>query len=151
MPCCASHICHMLFNSFSHPGIRATKKLISTHFVWPKMHSDIKKWTRYCLPCQLSKVTHHTVSLLSSFLVPDTWFDNIHVDIVGPLPPSHGSMYLLTCVACFTCLPEAFPLKDISADSVTHTLVSCWIALLAILLAKAGSFNHLCGNNSLTC
>ena len=86
----------MVFNSFhslSHPGIRATQKLISTRFVWPKMHSDIKRWTRSCLPCQLSKVTRHTVSPLSSFPVPDARFDNIHVDIVGPLPPSHGWMY----------------------------------------------------------
>ena len=96
------------------------------------MHSDIKRWTRSCSPCQLSKVTRHTVSPLSSFPVPDTWFDNIHVDIVDPLLPSHGWMYLLTYVDHFTRWPEAFSLKDISADSVARALVSGWIARFGI-------------------
>ena len=82
----------LVFNSLhhlSHPGIRATQQLIASRFVWPKMHSDIKWWVRSCLQCQRSKVTRHNVSPLSTLPTPDTRFDNIHVDIVGPLPPSH--------------------------------------------------------------
>ena len=76
------HVLH----SLSHPGIRATQELISTRFVWPHMKRDIKQWTRSCLQCQCSKITRHTVAPLSSFPIPDSRFDNIHVDIVGPLP-----------------------------------------------------------------
>ena len=34
-------------------------------------------------------------------------FDNIHIDIVGPLPPSSGYTYILTCIDHFTSWPEA--------------------------------------------
>ena len=76
-----------LLHSLSHPGIRASQQLISNRFVWSHMHRDIKKWTRSCLPCQSAKITHHTVAPLSSFPTPDARFDNIHVDIAGPLSP----------------------------------------------------------------
>ena len=64
-------------HSLSHPGVRASQKLIASRFVWPKMRSDIKRWTQACLACQLSKVHRHTSSPLSSFPVPDARFDNI--------------------------------------------------------------------------
>ena len=88
----------LVFNALhrlSHPGIKPTHKLISSRFVWPKMYSDIKGWTRLCLSCQRFKVIRHT---LSSIPIPDSRFDHIHVDIVGPLPPSRGQTYLLTCI-----------------------------------------------------
>ncbi|XP_059811654.1 uncharacterized protein LOC132384523 [Hypanus sabinus] len=44
-------------------------------------------------------------------------FDHIHVDIVGPLPMSRGTRYLLTMVDQFTRWPEAVPLTDTSTDS----------------------------------
>ena len=49
-------------------------------------------------------------------------------------------MCLLTCVARFTCWPEAFPLKEISADSVARTLVSGWIAHFGYTSGKGGQF-----------
>ena len=55
-------------HSPSHPGIRATQKLVSQRFVWPKMYSLIKRWAQSCLPCQRSKVVRHTNSPVASFL-----------------------------------------------------------------------------------
>ena len=49
------HIFHKL-HSLSHPGIRATKQLISSHFVWPHMQKDIQQWSRSCLSCQRSNI-----------------------------------------------------------------------------------------------
>ena len=39
---------------------------------------------------------------MSTFAKLDARFDHVHVDLVGPLPPSQGCQYLLTCVNCFT-------------------------------------------------
>ncbi|BHF59596.1 hypothetical protein SprV_0100255700 [Sparganum proliferum] len=87
-------------HNLSHPGSRATDKLVSDRFVWPAMHKDLKAWTRACLGCQRS-----------------------------PLPLSNGCSYLLTCVDWFTRWPEAIPLSDIAAPTVVKAFLSRWVAI----------------------
>ena len=78
-------------HSLSHPDIKE-------RYVWPKMKRDIANWTRTCHHCQQSKVHWHVKAPLKAFTPPDCRFDSIHVDIVGPLPPSQGYTYLFTCI-----------------------------------------------------
>jgi len=77
-------------HSMSHPSIRATQQLLTTRYVWPGINRDVRKWAQTCLQCQRCKVHRHTVTPLGTFATPDARFDNVHIDIVGPLPPSIG-------------------------------------------------------------
>ena len=90
------------FHNLSHPGRRATTKLISNRFVWPNMHTDIKNWTQTCLSCQKSKTNRHTKSPPGQFKKPDGRFTNLHIDIVGPLPIANDCQYILTIIDRFT-------------------------------------------------
>lgn len=114
-------------HSLSHPGIRATRKLITKKFYWTSMNKDINEWTRSCLECQRCKVNKHTKSEFGKFPPTTSRFAVVHMDIVGPLPPSEDYVYLLTCLDRFSRWPEAIPLKDIKTETVFNAFYNNWI------------------------
>ncbi|GFS93686.1 retrovirus-related Pol polyprotein from transposon opus [Trichonephila clavipes] len=58
------------------------------------MKQEIREWARTCIPCQKCKVHRHTKSKFGEYEVPDTRFSVIHIDLIGPLPPSQGMTFL---------------------------------------------------------
>ena len=69
------------------------------------------------------------ITPLGTLASPDVSFDHVHIDLVGPFPPSGGNAHLLTCVDCFTRWPEAIPKLDISAETVAKAIVSRWVVV----------------------
>ena len=105
-----------LHHGLAHPGVKASVRLMIQRFVWHGIKGDISKWARQCLECQRAKIHRHTRPQLEKLPVLEGRFHHIHVDLVGPLPPSDGHTYLLTVVDRFSRWPEAFP----SARSTCH-------------------------------
>lgn len=115
-------------HSLSHPGVKASVKLVGAKFVWPGLRKDVRGWAAACVPCQRAKVYQHIKAPLGPFLVPERRFDHVHVDLVGPLPPSRGCTHLLTMVDRTTWWPEAVPLASTTAEEVAQAFVSTWVA-----------------------
>ena len=115
-------------HSLSHPGVRATRRLIAARYIWPSMNRDVALWTRNCLACQRVKIHRHTVTPFSTFAPPSARFEHVHVDLVGPLPPSNNYTYLLTMVDRFTRWCEVVPISDITAETVARSFVTNWVA-----------------------
>ena len=75
-----------------------------------------------------SKIHRHTKAPLARIPEPQSRFDHIHMDLVGPLPPSQGFTHLFTIVDRFTRWPEAIPLTSTDTKSCARALLSHWIA-----------------------
>ncbi|GBM32633.1 Pro-Pol polyprotein [Araneus ventricosus] len=119
-------------HNLSHPGVKATVKLVGDHFLWPGYKKQVAEWTRCCVPCQRGKIQRHTVSPLGTYPVPRHRFDHVHIDLVGPPPPSRGYTYALMCVDRFSRWPEVIPLKDIKAETFAFEFYANWIARFGV-------------------
>ena len=119
-------------HGLSHPSMRVTRQLLAKKFVWHGLHKQVGLWGKTCIPCQTSKIQRHIKAPLEKFHVPPRRFDHIHVDLVGPLPPSKGYTHLLTVVDRFTRWPEAIPLTNTVTLTCAEALVSNWIARFGV-------------------
>ena len=113
-------------HGMSHPGVCASKRLISTRLVWRGLANDVCDWCKSCLPCQRGKVLRYVHIRPEKIPVPFRRFAHVHVHLVGPLPPSHGFTYLFTCIDRSTRWPEAIPLAGISAAECAWMDLKVW-------------------------
>jgi len=119
-------------HSLAHPGIKATKRLISSRYVWPNLASEVAELARSCMSCQRAKVHTHLKLQPEKMLVPARRFQHIHVDLVGPLPASHGFTHLLTVLDRSTRWLEAIPLSSTRSNAVAAALFTGWISRFGV-------------------
>ena len=128
-------------HGLAHPGTRASVRLVSSRFVWHGLNRDVTAWAHACVACQRAKVHRHTNSGVDRIPMPDSRFEAIHVDLVGPLPPSQGYTHLLTVVDRFTRRPEAIPITDMTAQGVAKALIAPWVSCFgmpAVIVSDLG-------------
>lgn len=116
------------------PGVRGTQAMIGDCYVWPHMRKDISTWCRQCIRCQAAKVHTHVHAPVHTIPTPDVAFSHVHINIVGPLPPSRGFSYILTVVDRTTHWPAAIPLVGVTADECAHAFCLHWVAEFGIPL-----------------
>ena len=121
-------------HGLSHPGTRATRRLVAQRYVWHKMSSDITQWCRECIPCHSSKVQQHVQSQVSQVPVPEAPLTQVHVDIVGPMPQSSGFTHLLTVIDRSSRWPEAIPIRNITARECAEQFMLHWVARFGLPL-----------------
>ncbi|GFX88867.1 gag-Pol polyprotein [Trichonephila clavipes] len=80
-----------------------------------------------CIPCQRVKIQRHTNSELGHFKVQDARFHHLNLDFIGPLPPSQGFSYCLTTIGRFSRWLEAYPISNMTTDTVAETVIHEWI------------------------
>jgi hypothetical protein len=90
----------LAFQGLAHPGIRATRHLISAQVIWRGISSGIAAWCRDCQQYAIArgKTSHQPAVSMKTIFVPKRRFTHVHVDIVGPLyqHQQRGFIYLFT-------------------------------------------------------
>ncbi|GFX12740.1 pro-Pol polyprotein [Trichonephila clavipes] len=128
---------HFSIHNSAHPAVRTTSKLGRNHFVWPSINKYFTVWALQCILLQCSKVHRHTVVPLQNFSDTSTKFDHVHIDLIGPLPPSQGATFCMNAIDQFTRWAEATPIPGIKAMPVADDFYSTWIDRFDIFLIQS--------------
>ena len=105
-----------------HLGREKTLSRILQRFFWPGITRDVKQYCRSCAACQkVSKKSKK--AFLQPMPIIEEPFSRIAMDIVGPLDRSRsGNKYILVVCDYATRYPEAMPLKNIDAETVSEAI-----------------------------
>ncbi len=120
-------------HSLAHPGIRATRRLLTSRFVWKGAARDVNRWCRECTACNRGKTTKQHKSTASPIAIPACRFSHVHVDLVGPLPQSAaGHCYLFTMIDRSTRWMEATPIKNMEASTCADAFIADWVSRFGV-------------------
>ncbi|XP_066973197.1 uncharacterized protein [Macrobrachium rosenbergii] len=109
----------------SHLGISKTYKRLLEDYYWPGMKADVKRNIESCLPCQVTGKPNQKIpsAPLVPITVPNSPFEKVIVDYVGPLPKTKKqNEYILTVLCPTTRFLLAIPIKNISAKTIIANL-----------------------------
>ena len=112
-----------VIHNLAYPDRKTTEKLISEKFVWHGLKKKVNQWAKKCIHCQTSKVQIYVRAPIDNFKVLEKRFSHIHVDIVGPLPPSCGHAHIFNIIYRTTRWPEAIPLQGTSTIDCARALI----------------------------
>ncbi len=112
---------------------RATKRMISAHFIWLHMAKDVSGWCGECVGCALSKVTRNMHAPLKNIQILARHFSQGHVDPVGTLPVSKkGFTHLFTIMDRSTRWTAAVTLSHTTTADCAATLFNGMVACFGV-------------------
>jgi len=78
-------------------------ELVKRNYWWPGIKEDIKKYMQECIKYQQNKVQHQQKSgELHPLEIPQGSWQEISIDIIGPLPRLNGMDAIVVIVDRFT-------------------------------------------------
>lgn len=77
----------------AHLGVAKTTHRLESSFFWSGLWQDIRRFVRECKVCQQTKTsTHRPAGLLQPLPIPKRVWEDLSMDFITHLPPSHGSL-----------------------------------------------------------
>ena len=112
-------VCHA-----PHFGVQKTYETVSENYFWINLYADVKNFVKSCPDCLEQKGFRQTQAPLMRQHIAQKPIDAISIDIVGPLKISNkGNRYILTIVCQFSRFLQLYPLRDMTAESVSEKLL----------------------------
>ena len=86
-----------------HSGQHRILELIKRTYWWPGLKEDVKKYIQGCFKCQQNKVQYQRkAGELHPLEIPKGPWQEISINIIGPLPKSNGMDAIVIIVDRFT-------------------------------------------------
>ena len=86
-----------------HLGQYRMMELLKKMYWWPGLKEDVKKYVQGCFKCQQNKVQHQKkAGELHPLEIPQGSWQEISIDIIGPLPKSNRMDAIVVIVNWFT-------------------------------------------------
>lgn len=107
-----------------HLGISKTYRRIALRYEWEGMYQDIASHVIHCAVCARSKaVTHLPERQHPRMRSPNSPFEIVAMDHIGPLVESQDFKYILVVVCMFTGWAITIPVMDTSAVVTTRVFL----------------------------
>ncbi len=119
-------------HNVAHPGRLASRRIISSRFVWRSLSSDVTAWARGCLAYQRGKIHRHTRLVPLPIPIPQRRFSHLHVDLACPLQYSNNFNYIFSITDRTSKWMEAIPLSETSAVACAKALTFTWISRFGV-------------------
>ena len=113
-----AEILHTFHDSIfgGHRGVNTTFNKIHDRYYWRYLYKEVKNYCQTCQKCIFTKPSPQLQAPLLPLATTEP-FENVYMDIVGPLPESSsGNKYILNFVDSLTKWSESIPL--VKTDSV---------------------------------
>ena len=82
-----------------HPGVFKTYKLLNCHYWWLSQLKDVKTFVKGCSACQQNKASRQKKAApLNPHTPPESPWESISLDVIGPLPESNGFNAILSVI-----------------------------------------------------
>ena len=86
-----------------YPGQLRMMELLKRTYWWPGLKEDVKKYVQGCFKCQQNKVQHQKkTGELHPLEIPQGPWQEISIDIIGPLPKLNGMDAIVVIIDRFT-------------------------------------------------
>ena len=121
-----------MIHSLNNAGIKSTFYMIKQKFFWPNIYKDVKNWVNECNNCQRVKVKSHTQTPVARFPKPTQAFEELNIDLIGPLPLSRGHRYIFTITDRYIKGNFAFAVPDTKNDTLATYFLIHYVSLFGV-------------------
>jgi hypothetical protein len=115
-----------------HGGAHKMYNMLKNYFIWENMYKSISSFVSTCTLCQQYKVSK-TRRPLRATPIPIEVFEEISLDIVGPLPnSSSGNRYILCVQDRLSRFLQFIPMSSTDAETTARKLLMEWFCVFGL-------------------